>query len=122
MSSTNASDTTFSSATISNTSISNTMMTSTVFVIRNQLGQYLTRGNEWVDGYDAAPLYKTPFRDVALNSLSELNAKDIELRGEIIEVDVNERGLPVITSYGVALEPDVDTSAENTETAVNNGY
>jgi len=65
-----------------------------VFVIHNQHGLYLTRQNEWVDGHDPAPLFKAAFRDVALNTLIELNAKDIELRGVIIEVEVNDKGLP----------------------------
>jgi len=68
-----------------------------VFVIRNQHGLYLTRQNEWVDGHDAGPLFKSAFRDIALNTLIELNAKDIELRGVIMEVDVNDKGLPRIT-------------------------
>lgn len=67
-----------------------------VFVIRNQQGLYLTRQNEWVDGHDPAPLFKTPFRDAALNTLIELNAKDIELRGVLAEVEVNEKGLPQV--------------------------
>ena len=65
-----------------------------VFVIRNQHGLYLTRQNEWVDGYDASPLFKAAFRDIALNTLIELNAKDIELRGTLVEVEVNEKGWP----------------------------
>jgi hypothetical protein len=72
-------------------------MSEPVFVIRNQHGLYLTRQNEWVDGHDPAPLFKTPFRDVALNTLIELNAKDIELRGVITEAEVNDKGLPRVT-------------------------
>jgi len=68
-----------------------------VFIIRNQHGLYLTRQNEWVDGHDAGPLFKSAFRDIALNTLIELNAKDIELRGVIEEVEVNEKGLPRVT-------------------------
>jgi len=69
-----------------------------VFVIRNQHGLYLTRQNEWVDGHDAAPLFKAAFRDMALNTLIELNAKDIELRGVLVEVEVNDKGLPKVTA------------------------
>jgi hypothetical protein len=71
-------------------------MSEPVFVIRNQHGFYLTRQNEWADGHDPAPLFRTAYRDVALNTLIELNARDIELRGSIIEVEVNEKGLPKI--------------------------
>jgi hypothetical protein len=99
-------------------------MSEPVFVIRNQHGLYLTRQNEWVDGHDAAPLFKTPFRDVALNTLIELNAKDIELRGVITEAEVNEKGLPLVTPADVsatdsaadgALAEDADTAASMSE-------
>ena len=53
------------------------------YVIRNQLGQYLTRKNEWVSGRDTASLFQQPWYDQALNQLIELNAKDIELRGKV---------------------------------------
>jgi hypothetical protein len=80
-----------------------------VFVIRNQHGLFLTRQNEWVDGHDAAPLFKAAFRDVALNTLIELNAKDIELRGVIEAVEVNEKGLPQVEP-GALTEADLDVA------------
>lgn len=111
-----------------------------VFVIRNQHGLYLTRQNEWVDGHDPAPLFKTPFRDVALNTLIEVNAKDIELRGVITEVEVNDKGLPrvvpadesasllrddvaaegAVAETGIA-DADAQASSENTEQPGNDG-
>jgi len=71
-------------------------MSEPVFVIQNQHGYYLTRQNEWNDGHDAAALFKTPYRDIALNTLIELNAKDIELRGNIVSVALNEKGVPIV--------------------------
>ena len=84
-----------------------------VFVIRNQHGLYLTRQNEWVDGHDAAPLFKAAFRDMALNTLIELNAKDIELRGVIVEVEVNEKGLPKITAGDTSQAGDAGSSPDD---------
>ena len=71
-------------------------MSEPVFVIQNQHGFYLTRQNEWNDGHEAAALFKSPYRDIALNTLIEMNAKDIELRGNIVSVALNEKGVPVV--------------------------
>ena len=70
------------------------------FVIRNQLGQYLTRKNEWVSGKDPSVLYCQPHFDQALNQLIEINAKDIELRGEVASLEMGEKGKPIVTDYG----------------------
>ena len=72
----------------------------TTFVVRNQLGQYLTRKNEWVSGKDPAELFHQPHYDQALNQLIELNAKDIELRGKVCEVGLSDKGRPVIEELG----------------------
>ena len=71
-------------------------MSDAVFVIRNQLGQYWTRAQEWVDGREPQRLLKHKHRDEALNQLVELSAKDIQLRGEILSVGTNAKGEPVV--------------------------
>lgn len=70
------------------------------YVIRNQLGQYLTRKGEWVSGKDASVLFNQPHYDQALNQLIEINAKDIELRGTVMEVAMDDSKRPVIQEYG----------------------
>jgi len=67
-----------------------------VFVIRNQHQQYLGKQQNWLSGADAKLLYQTQYHDEALNTLIEVNAKDIELRGEILEVELNEKKQPVV--------------------------
>lgn len=69
---------------------------SILFVIKNQDELYLTKQSEWEDGRDANQLFKSPHHDIALNTLIEVNSKDITLRGEIISVDSNAKGLPVV--------------------------
>jgi hypothetical protein len=71
-------------------------MSDVVFVIRNQLGQYWTRAQEWVDGREPQRLLKHRHRDEALNQLVELSARDIELRGEVLGTETDARGEPVI--------------------------
>lgn len=70
------------------------------FVIQNQLGQYFTRKGEWVSGKDASVLFQQPHYDQALNQLIEINSKDIELRGKVLEVGVDENKRPLISEYG----------------------
>ena len=67
-----------------------------IFVIRNQLGQFWTRAGEWVDGREPQRVMKIKHQDEAVNLLVELSAKDIDLRGEIIAADLNEKGEPEI--------------------------
>ncbi|MEE2730126.1 MAG: hypothetical protein VYA55_04850 [Pseudomonadota bacterium] len=70
------------------------------YVIRNQLGQYLTRKGEWVSGKDASVLFNQPHYDQALNQLIEINAKDIELRGTVVDVALDDSKRPLIQEYG----------------------
>jgi len=71
-------------------------MSDTIFVIRNQLGQYWTRAGEWVDGREPQRLLKLRHRDEALNQLVELSARDIDLRGEVVSCELSGRGEPVV--------------------------
>ena len=70
------------------------------FVIRNQDGQYLTKKGEWVSGKEAKGLYHQAHQDQALNQLIEVNAKDIYLRGNIIELELCEKRRPIVLEYG----------------------
>ncbi len=71
-----------------------TLLHMTVFILQNQHEQYLHKSLERVDGCDANQLFKTPHRDVALNQLMELNAKDIQLRAKIISCELDSSGNP----------------------------
>ena len=89
------------------------------FVIRNQDGQYLTKKGEWVSGKEAIGLYHQAHHDQALNQLIEVNAKDIYLRGSIIELDLCEKRRPIVLEYGPDPEqPELlaeDAQLEDTE-------
>lgn len=80
-------------------------MSDDIFVIRNDLGQFWTRQGEWVDGREPQRLMKIKHHDEAVNQLVELSAKDIELRGEVLPVSLNDKG-----------EPDVEVSEHPTQT------
>ena len=84
-----------------------------LFVIRNQLEQYLDKQNGWQSGKDNNALYKTEHRDEALNTLIEINAKDISLRGQILEVPADEKKRPVVEVSEAALALDKAAAQDN---------
>ncbi|MEZ5571885.1 MAG: hypothetical protein R3E64_07645 [Halioglobus sp.] len=65
-----------------------------VFVVRNQLGHYWGKAKTWVDGSTPKAVMRTAHQDEAINTLFELSSKDIALRGEVVAVEVTERGEP----------------------------
>jgi hypothetical protein len=69
---------------------------SEVFVIRNQNGCYWGKSKEWQDGRDPRALARYQHRDEAVNTLVELSARDIDLRGEVLAAPLSERGEPQV--------------------------
>lgn len=67
---------------------------SKVFLLQNQQRLLLNKHGDWVDGREAAGLFRTPYRDEALNRMIEVNSKDYTLRIKLLECDLNERGNP----------------------------
>lgn len=67
-----------------------------LFVLQNQHLLLLTKQREWSDGREVQRLFSTPHRDVALNEMIEVNAKDISQRIVILECETSERGQPLI--------------------------
>ena len=83
------------------------------FVVINQHGHYYSKQKSWTDGSDPARVYSPKHHDEALNTLLEINAKDIELRGEVMAVDLNERDLPILEVSDIPLpEPEPEPQLE----------
>ena len=72
-----------------------------VFVIRNQLGHYWGKSKAWVDGAEPRAVMRSPHRDEATNTLVELSARDIDLRGEVLAVPLSERGEPEVEASAI---------------------
>ncbi len=85
---------------------------SEVFVIRNQLGHYWGKSKEWVDGSDARAVMRAKHEDEAINTLFELSSRDIDLRGEVVEAPLNEKGNPVVEASDNPLPGDPETETE----------
>ncbi|MFT6956289.1 MAG: hypothetical protein ACJAYC_001293 [Halieaceae bacterium] len=90
-----------------------------LFVIRNQLGHYWGKSKMWVDGNDPKASMRLKHHDEALNTLFELSSKDVELRGEILPVELNSRGYPVLEVSAVPL-PEIPAVEDAGEIAIAN--
>lgn len=87
-----------------------------LLVIRNQNNHYLGRRGEWLDGSHVPALFRTEHRDTALNELFETNIRDFDLRGEILECEVDKHGYPVVEVLNpIAVVPDAMPAAEPAE-------
>ena len=80
-----------------------------VFVITNQLGHFWGKSKQWVDGKDPRTVLRARHQDEAVNTLVELSAKDMTLRGQVIEVPLSQRGEPVVTVSDIPV-PQIEES------------
>jgi hypothetical protein len=107
-----------------------------LYIIRNQHGLYLSKQQEWLDGSDRNPLYRTVHRDEAINTVFEMSSRDIHLRAEVLVCDTDARGNPVLgdgvvpareqrnapaTDGSVSIDTATDTPADAAEVAVGEG-
>ena len=72
------------------------MTKNSVFVIRNHENRYLTKKQKWRSGNDKNILFRTSEKDIALNELIEVNAKDIMARLQLIVCDLDDRDQPLV--------------------------
>lgn len=76
--------------------------TMTLYILENHLGEFLDKQLAWVCATDNGNLFHSPHRDVALNQLIELNARDIHLRAKVVACDVDAKGRPLPASAASA--------------------
>ncbi len=87
-----------------------------IYIIKNHDKRILGKDLEWLDGTDAALVFHTEHRDIALNQLIELNAKDINLRAQIIECQADKKGRPIMLLESAAASASNSASANNIQT------
>lgn len=66
------------------------------FILQNQDKLFFGKSKEWVDGYDANSLFKTPYKDEAINQMVEISSKDYKQRVKVVSCELNEKGLPIL--------------------------
>lgn len=64
------------------------------YIIKNQRGLFLSKDGLWLDKLDKKHLYRTVHHDEALNTLLEANTKDVELRLDIHQIELDAKGHP----------------------------
>lgn len=79
---------------------------STVHIVRNQDGHYWGRGKRWVDGRETARVANYSHRDEAVNTVFELSSKDIDLRCEVLDLNLIEGKLPKLEVSSIPLPDD----------------
>jgi len=67
-----------------------------IYIIKSHDESILGKDFDWMDGANANQIFNTKHRDIALNQLIELNAKDINLRAQIVECEADKKGRPII--------------------------
>jgi hypothetical protein len=88
-----------------------------IFIIKSHDESILAKDLSWVDGSNANLLFNTQHRDIALNQLIELNAKDINLRAQIIECEADKKGRPVLVMDAVAMPSQALSNADQVSAA-----
>lgn len=91
------------------------MANTRVFVVRNQHDQYLNKQNEWVDGRERQALFRTPYKDAAINQLFEATMKDIGMRGEVVACGTDAKGDPLTNTAAAPAEEMAELAVGDTE-------
>jgi len=99
---------------------------SKVFLLKNQGNEFLDKSGEWVAADNAKNLYRTAYKDEALNKKVEFSVKNFELRISIFEttIDANNKldlgdNLPNQTSLNIDSTISNSSDAEPTSSKVN---
>ena len=69
---------------------------SELFILQNQDKLFLGKQNIWLDGRDLNALFKTAYKDEAINQMFEASSKDYKQRIKVVTCAANEKGLPAI--------------------------
>tara|TARA_R100000687_G_C6436549_1_gene158393 strand:- start:4 stop:342 length:339 start_codon:yes stop_codon:yes gene_type:complete len=92
----------------------------TTFVIQNQNGHYWSKQKDWCDGRDRRTVFRTVDKVDAINLVFELSSKDVGLRANHLECDVDDFGNPQIEASAiplpVAAEAEDSADEDGTET------
>jgi len=74
------------------------------YVLQAQNNDVLDKELQWASEITAKYIFNTPHRDIALNQLIELNAKDVNLRAEVLECELSPNGVPTLSVEAISKE------------------
>lgn len=81
---------------------------SIVYLLQNQNQHFLDKSGEWVTAENTKPLYRTQFKDEAINRKVEFSVKNFELRIVVTQATVAENGNLVIEQKDAPNNPKFD--------------
>ena len=87
-------------------------MTNTAHIVRNQDGHYWGRGKRWVDGRDTTRVLTFAHQDEAVNTVFELSSKDVDLRCDVLSLNLLEEKLPKLEISSIPLPADPDDEGD----------
>ncbi|MFA0810451.1 hypothetical protein [Microbulbifer epialgicus] len=73
-----------------------------VYVLTNQHQQFLSKSGEWLDGREPNKLFRSEHKDVAINQMFEANTRDVSLRIELLQCELNTKGHPLVPEDSLA--------------------
>ncbi len=85
-----------------------------VYLLRNQHHEYLDRSGEWVNGSESKSLYRTEFKDEAINQKVKFSVKNAELRIEIATGTVEGKGKVILSDPPPPAPINEETETETT--------
>ncbi|WP_285762705.1 hypothetical protein [Biformimicrobium ophioploci] len=65
-------------------------------MLTNQNKLFLSKQDEWIDGYERAKLFRTEHKDIAINQMFEANTRDVDQRIQLLQCELDQKGLPRI--------------------------
>lgn len=92
-----------------------------VYVLTSQHQLFLSKSNEWIDGRDSARLFRTEYKDVAINQMFEANTRDVSLRIELLECKLDNKKNPQIPADALSDEPQHVHAGEVTDGVAEEG-
>lgn len=69
---------------------------SDVYIVKSQLGHFVSKQKEWVDGSEPQRLFRSKYKDEAVNLVFEMSSRDIHLRAEALLVATDDDGQPQV--------------------------
>ena len=88
-----------------------------VYILKTQNNLVLNKNFEWSSEPHRDSVFSSLHRDIALNQLIELNAKDINLRAQIIECEADKKGRPVLLLEASAIQSSTPANVDQTNAA-----
>lgn len=67
-----------------------------IYLLQNSENLFLSKQQEWVDGSETSRLYRTTFKDDAINTKVEITVKVPSVRISIVSSIPDEKGNPCL--------------------------